>query len=44
VWKSDQLKVGEIKLPEVTPEEFAAAKTRLDEVRKTPGKTRQKND
>jgi hypothetical protein len=31
---SDQLKVGEIKLIEVTPEESAAAKARLDEVRK----------
>jgi hypothetical protein len=39
VWKliirvSDQLKAGEIKLIEVTPEESAAAKARLDEVRK----------
>ena len=31
---SDQLKAGEIKLIEVTPEESAAAKARLDEVRK----------
>jgi hypothetical protein len=31
---SDQLAAGEIKLIEVTPEESAAAKTRLDEVRK----------
>jgi hypothetical protein len=39
VWKliirfSDQLAAGEIKLIEITPEESAAAKTRLDEVRK----------
>ena len=31
---SDQLAAGEIKLIEVTPEESAAAKARLDEVRK----------
>jgi hypothetical protein len=31
---SDQLKAGQIKLIEVTPEESAAAKARLDEVRK----------
>ena len=31
---SDQLKAGEIKLIEVTPEESSAAKARLDEVRK----------
>ena len=31
---SDQLAAGEIKLIEVTPEEPAAAKDRLDEVRK----------
>jgi hypothetical protein len=31
---SDQLKAGEIKLIEVTPEETAAAKPRLDDVRK----------
>ena len=30
---SDQLKAGEIKLNEVIPEESAAAKSRLDEVR-----------
>ncbi len=39
VWKliirvSDRLKAGEIKLIEVSPEESAAAKARLDEVRK----------
>ena len=38
---SDQLKVGEIKLIEVTPEESAAAKARLDEVRK---KRRERHD
>ena len=31
---SDQLSAGEIKLIEVTPEESAAAKARLDEIRK----------
>ena len=31
---SDQLKAGEIKLIEVTPEESAAAKARLNEARK----------
>ena len=31
---SDQLKAGEIRLIETTPEEYAAAKARLDEVRK----------
>ena len=31
---SDQLKAGEIRLIETTPQESAAAKARLDEVRK----------
>lgn len=31
---SDQLKAGEIKLIDTTPEESAAAKARFDEVRK----------
>ena len=34
MWISDQLKAGEIKLIEVTPEESAAAKARLENRRK----------